>query len=187
MKNVLYELLSLPVAFQPVVWLTRSRVAESREMVCDAMAAEAVGGRENYARALLRLASMIAKGMPARTLHAIGIFDANIFERRVMNLTKRRVNVGGVRRLGIVAACVVVGFATCASALALRMEVSAPVSAEQSASAATPKVSGGLMAKQVISARRPRSIQRRRRLTRYRVRLSRRWLSTRTVSLQISM
>ena len=90
-----------------------------------------------------------------------------------MNLTKRRVNVGGVRRLGIVAACVVVGFATCASALALRMEVSAPVSAEQSASAATPKVSGGLMAKQVISARRPRSIQRRRRLTRYRVRLSR--------------
>ena len=44
-KNVLYELLSLPVAFHPVVWLTRSRVAESREMVCDAMAAEAVGGR----------------------------------------------------------------------------------------------------------------------------------------------
>ena len=150
-KNVLYELVSLPVAFHPMVWLTRSRVAESREMVCDAMAAEAVGGRESYARALLRLASMIATGTPARTLHAIGIFDANIFERRVMNLTKRRVNVSGVRRFGIVAACVVVGLATCASALALRMEVSAPATAEQSAGAPTPKVGSGMMAKQVIS------------------------------------
>ena len=150
-KNVLYEVLSVPVAFHPMVWLTRSRVAESREMVCDAMAAEAVGGRESYARALLRLASMIANGTPARTLHAIGIFDANIFERRVMNLTKRRLNVGGVRRFGIVAVCVAIGLVTCASALALRMEVLTDAAVEQSASAATPKVSSGLMAKQVIS------------------------------------
>ena len=126
-KNVLYELVSLPVAFHPVVWLTRARVAESREMVCDAMAADAVAGRERYARSLLRLASVVASGTPGRTLHAIGIFDANIFERRVMSLTKRRVEVNGVRRLTIAAGCVVVGLATCASALALRLEVAAPV------------------------------------------------------------
>ena len=68
-------------------------------MVCDAMAAETVAGRENYARSLLRLASLLVHGTPARTLHAIGIFDANIFERRVMNLTEKYVELRGVRRL----------------------------------------------------------------------------------------
>ena len=76
-----------------------------------------------YARSLLRLATMLAKGTPARTLHAIGIFDANIFERRVMNLTEKRVEIRGTRRFAMAAACVVVGLATRASALALRMEV----------------------------------------------------------------
>jgi TonB family protein len=90
------------------------------------MAADAVAGRERYARSLLRLASMIADRTPVRTLHAIGIFDANIFERRVMNLTKRYVEIRGPRRFAIAAACVVVGLATCVSALALRMEVAAP-------------------------------------------------------------
>jgi TonB family protein len=128
-KNLLYGVLSLPVAYHPLFWLTRSRVAESREMVCDVMAAEAVAGRERYARSLLRLASMLATGTPARTLHAIGIFDANIFERRVMNLTQRRIEIRGAWRFAMAAACAVIGLATCASALALRMEVSAPVEA----------------------------------------------------------
>jgi TonB family protein len=148
-KNVLYEVLSLPVAFHPVMWLTSSRVAESREMVCDAMAAEAIGGSEGYARSLLRLAAMMTNGTPARTLHAIGIFDANIFERRVMNLTKRRVEVSVVRRFVIAAACVAIGVATCASAMAMRMEVSGPAGAEQAA--APVRISAGMIAKEIIS------------------------------------
>ena len=40
--------------------LTRARLAESRERICDAMAAEAVSGRGRYARSLLRLASMLS-------------------------------------------------------------------------------------------------------------------------------
>lgn len=122
-KNLLYEALSLPVAYHPLLWLTRLRVAESREMVCDRMAADAVRGRERYVRSLLRLASMLSDRPPTRILHAIGIFDANTFERRVMNLTKRRAEVRGVRRLAMVAACVAMGAATCVSALALRMDV----------------------------------------------------------------
>ena len=39
MKNLLYELLSLPVTYHPLLWLTRARIMESREMVCDQMAA----------------------------------------------------------------------------------------------------------------------------------------------------
>ncbi|MGD0445018.1 MAG: M56 family metallopeptidase [Edaphobacter sp.] len=153
-KNLLYELLSLPMACHPLLWLTRSRVAESREMVCDAMAAEAVAGRENYARSLLRLASLLADPTPARTLHAIGIFDANIFERRIMNLTEKPVEIKGSRRLAITVACAAVALLTCASALALRIEVGATATASATQSGGTPatlRVSAEVMSGQRIS------------------------------------
>lgn len=126
-------------------------------MVCDAMAAETVAGRENYARSLLRLASLLVHGTPARTLHAIGIFDANIFERRVMNLTEKYVELRGVRRLATVVACVVLGLGTCASALALRMNVSTPVAQSEtpSASSKTVRVSGNVMAGNILTKVQP--------------------------------
>ncbi len=125
-KNLLYGVLSLPAAYHPLVSLTRTRLAETRELVCDARAAEAVGGREGYARSLLRLASMLSDRNAPRILHAIGILDANIFERRVMQLTHGSLQVGAARRFAIVAACTLVAFLTCGSALALRMDVTTP-------------------------------------------------------------
>lgn len=121
-KNLLYELLSLPVSYHPLFWLTRERIMESREIVCDQMAAEATG-RNAYARSLLRLASLLVTGAPVRTPHAIGIFDANIFERRVMKLAEKQTGLRGMRRMMIVAACAVFGIATCGSVLALGMHV----------------------------------------------------------------
>jgi TonB family protein len=153
-KNLLYELLSLPIAYHPLLWLTRVRITESREMVCDAMAADAVAGREKYARSLLRLASTLTQKAPARTLHAIGIFDANIFERRVMNLTENRIELRGVRRFATAAMCVLLGLGTCASALALRMGVSAPAPQNESQPAqpgVAAKVSGHVMALQILT------------------------------------
>jgi TonB family protein len=128
LKNLLYGILSLPAAYHPLLSLTRARLAETRELVCDAMAAETVGGRESYARSLLRLASMLSDRSAPRILHAIGIFDANIFERRVMNLTRRSLEITGAKRLAIAAACTAVAIATCTSALALRMDVNSPPS-----------------------------------------------------------
>jgi TonB family protein len=122
-KNLFYELLSLPIAFHPILRLTRSHLSETREMACDELAAEAVAGRETYARSLLRLASMLASPLPATPLHAIGIFDANIFERRVMNLTQPRPIISASRRAAIAAVCAVVALTACASAMALRLEV----------------------------------------------------------------
>ena len=104
MKNLLYELLSLPVTYHPLLWLTRARIMESREMVCDQMAA-AMTGRNEYAQSLLRLASLLVAGTLGRTPHTIGIFDANVFERRLMNLTEKHREIRGVRRVAIVAAC----------------------------------------------------------------------------------
>jgi len=125
-KNLLYGMVAVPVAYHPLLSLTRARLAETRELVCDSMAAEAVGGRESYARSLLRLASMLSDRAAPRILHTIGIFDANIFERRVMNLTRKSLEIGRARRFAIVGACALVALVTCASALALRMDVTEP-------------------------------------------------------------
>jgi len=125
-KNLAYGIIALPVAYHPLLLLTRARLAETRELLCDAMAAEAVGGRESYAKSLLRMARMLSDAQAPRILHAIGILDANIFERRVMNLTRRSPQLSGKRRFMLTAACALVAIATCTSALALRMEVKTP-------------------------------------------------------------
>lgn len=122
LKNLLYELLALPVSYHPCSQAARARLMESREMVCDQTAAQ-FGGRHQYARSLLRLASLLLQGPLAGTPHAIGIFGAHTFERRVMRLTTQPSPVGTARRLLLFAACAALALGTCASALALHLHV----------------------------------------------------------------
>jgi len=136
LKNLIYESLSLPVSYHPALWFTRERIMETREVVCDRIAASIVSStanpiddsmdaRKQYARSLLRVAKLLVTGTPTRTPHAIGIFDANAFERRLMNLTHEPIHVRAPRRFALIAACAALGLATCASALALRLSVDA--------------------------------------------------------------
>jgi TonB family protein len=143
--NLLFELLSLPIALHPLTCLTRRRLADSRERTCDALAAAALSGRESYAQSLLRLAATLTlcnhAAMPA---HAIGIFPANSFpqfERRIMNLTQASLPLRGLRRITTVALALTLGLAACTSALALRLQVAAP--APQTASPLTPHPAPG--------------------------------------------
>lgn len=147
-KNLLYEWITLPAKYHPLLWLTRERVIETREMVCDRMAAEATGQTE-YARSLLRLASLLVQGAEVRTPHAIGIFDANTFERRLMKLTEKQPEIRGLRRVAIMAASLAFGVATCCSALALHISVgagSARSDAKAAGSAKAVKIPSGVMA-----------------------------------------
>ena len=148
-KNVLYELVSLPVGYHPLTRWLKAQIRQSRELVCDAMAAEFVTTREHYARSLLRLASLMSSQTQTINIHAIGIFDANILERRVMSLMTKPREMRGLLRVGSAAVCVAVGIATCGSALALRLDVSEPP-APAAMMAATPnhpvKVQGAIMA-----------------------------------------
>jgi TonB family protein len=128
-KNLAYEILSLPIAFHPLLWLTRSRMAETRELVCDAMAAEVVAGRQRYARSLLRLATKFSEQTNTPTPHAIGIFDAHPFknfERRVMNLTHNSMELKGAARVATTALSLLLIGGACTSALAFRLQVAAP-------------------------------------------------------------
>ncbi len=122
-KNILYGLLSIPASHHPLLWLTRARLAESRELVCDAQAADALAGRESYARSLLRLASMVSESVTAGALHAVAIFDTNNFERRIMDLKQKQVELRGLRRFAVLGVCGTIALTACVSALALRMEV----------------------------------------------------------------
>jgi TonB family protein len=123
LKNLLYEGLTLPVSYHPALWLARQRMMETREMVCDQMAAELAGSHQ-YAQSLLRLASMLLQGKPLGVPHAMGVFDANTLERRLMKLTESKPQMGRFRRLAILGACAVLGLAAASTMVALRFDVS---------------------------------------------------------------
>jgi len=140
-KNLAYELLALPIAFHPALWLTRRRMNETREVLCDAMAASAVAGPQRYARSLLRLATQFAQSTNAPTPHAIGIFDAHPFknfERRVMNLTHRPIQLRGAARLVPAAVSLTLIGSACTTALALRQQVATPPAQTQTETQTTP-------------------------------------------------
>lgn len=57
------------------------------EVVCDEMAAGLAAGRRSYAQSLLRLAQSISDApVASKSTHALGIFEADILEKRIMNL-----------------------------------------------------------------------------------------------------
>lgn len=122
-KHLLYTLGSLPIAWHPITYLLRARVAETREMVCDALAARVLRGPERYAASLLRLAELLPQLPSAANLNAIGIFDANTLERRVMTMMGQTKHFNRRRQIGSILAAGILGLVTCGSAMALRVSV----------------------------------------------------------------
>jgi TonB family protein len=119
-KNLIYECVAAAVAYHPACWLMRRRIAETRELVCDEMAAGAAGDRPEYAASLLRLARAMATpaGYSGGT-PAIGVFDGDILEERIMRLTMDVPKVTRSRRIAMaaVAACALLGGVATATAL----------------------------------------------------------------------
>jgi beta-lactamase regulating signal transducer with metallopeptidase domain len=96
-KNVLYEMVGLFTVFHPLTWFIKSQIAQTREMVCDRMAAEQLPDRRAYALALLQLASKVRAASPVVS-HALGMFDSKILERRIMTLTTSMPRLSRIRR-----------------------------------------------------------------------------------------
>ena len=151
LKNLLYELLSLPVRFHPFLSATRNRVMETREMVCDELAA--LDEPHRYARSLLRLASLLVDAPPARTPHAIGIFDATTFERRVMRLTGKPAQPSTRRRFITIAGSILFGAGICVTTLALSVHIDALAAVDEHRPARPDgpgKVNPEVMEKQIV-------------------------------------
>lgn len=115
-KNVGYAVLMLPIAYHPCAWLIKRAVGESRESVCDAMAAEVLQSRRMYARSLLRLAMAIPAGLRGSATGAVGILEGNTLERRVAMMTDRVKRLRGAAR---VAAIVAVGLLSGAAVVSM--------------------------------------------------------------------
>jgi TonB family protein len=102
-KNIYYEAISLFVAFHPAIWLIKAQIAQSREMICDRIATEKVVAPGAYARSLLSLASMVATGSRAPSANPIGMFDANILEKRIMMLNSKNRRINPLAKYGLTA------------------------------------------------------------------------------------
>jgi beta-lactamase regulating signal transducer with metallopeptidase domain len=87
LMNLFCQVAALPLAWHPVVYEVQQRIRTTREMICDAMAAQEIRSHVGYAKCLLALAhSMLAeRGMTGRA-QFLGLFSNNTLEERVMRL-----------------------------------------------------------------------------------------------------
>jgi beta-lactamase regulating signal transducer with metallopeptidase domain len=85
--NVACQVAGLPLAWYPVLDWVQQRIHMTREMVCDAMAAEEMKSHLGYAKCLLALAhSMLGGGGMAAQAQFMGLFGGNRLEERVTRL-----------------------------------------------------------------------------------------------------
>ena len=131
-KNLAYEIVRLLIAFHPVAWFIKSRIAQTREMICDRLAAERLLTPRSYAVSLLQLAADAPPAAQAVPAHALGIFDSNALEARIMNLSSAKPAVSLMRRTALATAAIVV-LAACTSAAGLLTQSVKAKTAESSA------------------------------------------------------
>lgn len=82
--HLLSEVMLVPLAFHPLSYWLRSRIAEAREMACDARVSGAILSPTDYARCLLDVAETLSN--TASPLHALGISESATLEHRIQAL-----------------------------------------------------------------------------------------------------
>jgi TonB family protein len=123
-KNLIYEVVSLGLAFHPATRMLKARIAQTREMICDEMAVTRVIDPHRYTQSLLRLATRMFLTPRVSSSHAIGIFDANILEKRIMTITTKKPQLSMAVKYGLVmpGALLLVSVAAIGSAKTLVVE-----------------------------------------------------------------
>jgi beta-lactamase regulating signal transducer with metallopeptidase domain len=85
--NAVCQVAALPLVWHPVVDWVQQRIHMTREMVCDAMAAQEMKSHLGYAKCLLALAhSMLGERDMAAQAQFLGLFGNHQLEERVMRL-----------------------------------------------------------------------------------------------------
>lgn len=98
--NLICQVVALPVAWHPAVYAVQQRIRRTREMVCDAIAAEEMESGAGYARCLVSLAQQMVNGSNITTeSQAMGLFENGTIEERVMKLTETKAVVSGRTRV----------------------------------------------------------------------------------------
>lgn len=87
--NLLYEVILVPLSFHPATNVMKARIAQTRELACDEMAASLLPSGKQYARSLVHIAqNMFAAAPSARQNYAMGLFDTHALEERIMNILR---------------------------------------------------------------------------------------------------
>lgn len=128
--NLLCELWSLPVSLHPATSWMKTRIEQTRELACDEIASAHLADRAAYARSLLSIAkSMCATPVSPASNYALGLFDTNSLEDRIMNLLNKTNPAG--KRLRTFLAVTASGLlaATAIAVSAFSLQVAQPSSA----------------------------------------------------------
>ena len=89
--HALCQVAALPLIWHPIVETVQRKIARTREMACDSIAARAMHSEIVYARCLLRLAqAMLDTAAPRPATQGMGLFQSNKLEERVMKLTESK-------------------------------------------------------------------------------------------------
>jgi beta-lactamase regulating signal transducer with metallopeptidase domain len=89
--NIFIEMLGVLIFYHPAFHWIRRRIQETRELACHDMAADAMSGRKVYACSLLRLTQkMLSAAVVPQPGCALGIFEGEVLEKRIMNLLENR-------------------------------------------------------------------------------------------------
>jgi beta-lactamase regulating signal transducer with metallopeptidase domain len=140
--NLLCEMVALPVVWHPVAHVVRRRIRSTREMVCDGIAADAMGSAYAYALSLIELAKACVVDAGVQPM-AVGLFTNNNLEERVMQLIQTK-QTKGVRAsaarlmsaaVGMVAVVALAGMVHVTPAMAQAAETAA---SQQAPTAAGP-------------------------------------------------
>ncbi len=86
--NMVCQIAALPVSWHPVTGVVQRSIGQTREMICDAIAARQMCSERSYAKCLLALAQSMAGGRElVERAQAIGLFsNGKTLEERVMRL-----------------------------------------------------------------------------------------------------
>ncbi|MGA3344916.1 MAG: M56 family metallopeptidase [Terracidiphilus sp.] len=121
--NMFIEMFGVLIFYHPAFHWIRRRIQETRELACDDMAADAMSGRKIYARSLLRLTQkMLSAAVVPQPDCALGIFEGEILEKRIMNLLENRSKHSRVRALTSLAVglCLLLGICVLSANLGLK-------------------------------------------------------------------
>jgi len=127
LANLLARVLALPIAYHPATQALHARIRQTREMICDASAAQALASRSSYARSLLALAEGLVS--PPQPVEAVGLFDhtRNSLEERIMKLTEPKLPLSLALRMTRIAAGVAILVAGSGVAATLHLKATPPV------------------------------------------------------------
>jgi beta-lactamase regulating signal transducer with metallopeptidase domain len=122
LMNFIYEMAYVPICFQPCAAFIMARIAQTRELACDEMAATMSPSPRHYAQSLLQIARSVLSCPRQNGNYALGLFDTNALEERIMNvLARTKSNSEWTRTKKYAAVCLLAAACLALSAFSFRV------------------------------------------------------------------